>query len=43
MTSNGITYTPESSDSIMLVVTITGVSKDQENDLTCKVSFIPEN
>ena len=43
MTSNGITYTPESSDSIMLVVTITGVSKDQENALTCEVSILPED
>ena len=43
MTSNGITYKPESSDSIMLVVTITGVSKDQENDLTCEVSILPED
>ena len=43
MTSNGITYTPASTNSIMLVVTITGVSKDQENDLTCKMSFLPED
>lgn len=38
VTSNGITYTPDSEDSAMFVVTISSGS-DISNDITCKLDF----
>ncbi len=42
MTANGIQCTPDSEDSVLLVVTITGVSADEvdENKLTCEMELV---
>jgi len=39
MTTNGISYTPKSGDSVMFVVTITSSSDIISSDLTCDLEF----
>jgi hypothetical protein len=39
VTSNGVQYTAADKDSVMLVVTITGIPADKEDSLTCELEF----